>query len=276
MDPRVFRRVQRYGWDSAARVYEAGWVPLLERLTRSCVDRARLAPGERVLDVATGPGIAAFLAADAVGPTGTVTGIDISAAMVQLAAERALGRRLGHVDFQRRDMETTGALDGAYHAVLCAFGLMFAADLRGAFAELGRVTAPGGRVSACVWGRRSHCGWAEVFPIIDEHIEGGVCPRFFSLGVPGALTLALERAGLRDVVEERVPVTLTWASAEEACRVMLEGGAVALAYGRFSPEVRAKVRAAYVASLEPFRRPHPVGYGYDVPSEVVFVTARKP
>ena len=80
------------------------------------------------------------------------------------------------------------------------------------------------------------------------------------------------RAGLTDVVEESVPVTLSWASADEACAAMLEGGAVALAWSRFSPETRAVVRAEYLASLEPFRR----GGRYDVAAEVAFATARKP
>ena len=127
-------------------------------------------------------------------------------------------------------------------------------------------------MSVCVWGRRAACGFAEVFPIVDAHVESEVCPLFFALGVPGALSASFERAGLTDVVEERVPVTLSWASADEACAAMLEGGAVALAWSRFSPETRAVVRAEYLASLEPFRR----GDRYDVAAEVVFATARKP
>src|SRR6185436_11337184 len=73
MDPRVFRRVQRYGWDAATNAYERGWVPQIERLTESCVARADLRPGENVLDLATGTGVGAFAAARAVRPTGWVT-----------------------------------------------------------------------------------------------------------------------------------------------------------------------------------------------------------
>jgi SAM-dependent methyltransferase len=258
MDARVFRRVQRYGWDAATGAYERGWVPLIEGLTESCVTRAALQPGEKVLDVATGPGLGAFLAALAVRPGGTVTGIDISEKMVALASLHAANARIRNVVFRRADMEATGAAGGAFDAVTCAFGLMFAADRAAAFAELERVTAPGGRVSVCVWGRRDRCGFAPVFPIVDGHVRSEVCPLFFSLGVPGALTASFERAGLR-------------ASADEACRAMLEGGAVALAWSRFSPETRAVVRAEYLASLEPFRR----GSRYDVPAEVVYATARK-
>jgi len=272
MDARVFRRVQRYGWDAATNAYDRGWVPRLEGLTASCVARARLRPGERVLDLATGTGVGAFAAAWAVGASGAVTGIDVSEKMVTLASLRAANGGAGNVSFQRRDMEATGADDGAFDAVTCAFGLMFAAERAAAFAEIARVTAPGGRVSVCVWGRRAACGFAEVFPIVDAHVESEVCPLFFALGVPGALTASFGRAGLVDVVEESVPATLSWASADDACRAMLEGGAVALAWNRFSAETRAVVRAEYLASLEPFRR----GARYDVPAEVVFATARKP
>jgi ubiquinone/menaquinone biosynthesis C-methylase UbiE len=272
MDPRVFRRVQRYGWDAATSAYDRAWVPLLEWLTESCVERAEPRVGERFLDLATGTGIGAFAAARAVGRTGVVTGMDISQKMVTLASLRGANEGFGNVVFERRDMEDTGAPDGAFHAVTCAFGLMFAAERAAAFAEIARVTAPGGRVSMCVWGRRAACGFAEVFPIVDAHVESEVCPLFFSLGVPGAPRAYLERAGFRDVVEESVPVTLSWESADEAVQAMLEGGAVALAWNRFSPETRAIVRAEYLASLEPFRR----GDRYEVAAEVMFATARKP
>ena len=271
MDARVFRRVQRYGWDAATHAYDRGWVPVLERLTTSCVERAALRPGERVLDLATGTGMGAFAAARAVGAAGAVTGIDVSEKMVTLASVHAANARVRNAVFQRRDMEATGAARGAFDAVTCAFGLMFAADRAAAFAEIARVTAPGGRVSVCVWGRRAACGFAEVFPIVDAHVESDVCPLFFALGVPGALTAAFGQAGLVEVVEESVPVTLSWRSGDEACRAMLEGGAVALAWNRFDAETRAVVHAEYLASLEPFRR----GERYDVPAEVMFATARK-
>jgi SAM-dependent methyltransferase len=271
MDDRVFRRVQRYGWDAAAAAYDRGWVPLLERLTDDCVGRADLRPGERVLDLATGPGGAAFAAAAKVGAAGSVMGVDISERMIAAAIARADSAGFPKVRFERADMDATGALDGTYDAVICAFGLMYAADRRAALAEMGRVLAPGGRASVVVWGRRAACGWAELFPIVDARVASEVCPLFFALGVPRALEVSFGLAGFRDVVEERVPVTLTWASDDEACGAMLEGGPVALAWKRFSPEVRAGVRADYLASIAPFRH----GAGYEIPSEVVFATARR-
>ena len=93
MDPRVFRRVQRYGWDAATDAYDRGWVPLIEGLTVSCVARAAPQAGERVLDLATGPGVGAFAAARAVGDAGLVTGNDVSQKMVTLASLRAANAR---------------------------------------------------------------------------------------------------------------------------------------------------------------------------------------
>ena len=83
MDTRVFRRVQRYGWDAATNAYDRGWVPQLERLTESCVARANLRAGERVVDLATGTGVGAFAAARAVGAAG-------SHALVVRLAERLI------------------------------------------------------------------------------------------------------------------------------------------------------------------------------------------
>jgi hypothetical protein len=126
-----------------------------------------------------------------------------------------------------------------------------------------------------VFRRVQRYGWdaaTNVFPIVDARVDSEVCPQFFVLGGPGALTAAFRRAALTDVVEESVPVTLSWDSADQASSAMLEGGAVALAGNRFSPETRATVRAAYLASLEPVRH----GDRYDVAAEVIFATARKP
>jgi ubiquinone/menaquinone biosynthesis C-methylase UbiE len=273
MDSRLHRRVQRYGWDAATLAYDAAWVPVLERLTGECVRRAELRPGESVLDAATGPGVAALLAAGVVGPSGRVLGIDISQNMVALASERARARAgdLAGLRFERHDMEATSAPDASFDAALCAFGLMFAAERQAALVELARVIRPGGRLSAVVWGQRAECPWAEVFAICDRHVQSDVCPMFFAFGVPGALTLGLERAGFTDIQEERRPVILAFASEDDACKAMLEGGAVALAWKRFGPEVRAEVRREFLASIADFRD----GAGYRVPSEVLFALARR-
>jgi ubiquinone/menaquinone biosynthesis C-methylase UbiE len=233
------------------------------------VERARLGAGERVLDVATGPGTAALLAAERVGASGQVLGIDISGKMTELAAERAAAAGLAQCRFARHDMEETGQADGAFDAVLCVLGLMFAADSAAALRELRRVTAPGGRIAVCVWGRRSHCAWADLFPIVDRQVASDVCPLFFSLGAPGALAAALQQAGFRDAAEERSSLTLDWQSPEQACAAAFLGGAVALAYSKFGPEVREIVQREFLESIAVHRHDQ----GYRVPAEFVYGVA---
>ncbi len=247
-------------------------MPPLTRLAAACVDKLALAPGERVLDVATGPGTAAFLAADRVGPEGSVVGTDIAERMVRLAQSRAAARGRSPMSFRRTDMESPVLDADSFDAALCAFGLMFAADLGAALRELYRVVRPGGRVSVVVWGRRTHCGWAEVFAIVDRYVASDVCPMFFSLGVPGAMTAALVSAGFSDVREERETGVLDWPDEEVALDSILAGGAVALAYTKFAPDVRARVRGELAASIAGHRH----GGGYRIPAEFVFGTARKP
>jgi len=264
---KVHRRVQRYGWDLAVSDYEDGWVPSVSAFSTGCVDRARLGPGDRVLDVATGPGTAAFLAAERVGPTGRVVGIDISGKMVDLCNQRAAA--MEQVSFARHDMEDTGQPDAGYDAVLCVLGLMFAADNAAALRELHRVTAPGGRIAVCVWGRRDRCGWAELFPIVERRVSSDVCPLFFQLGGDGALTRALTAAGFSDAAEDRATLTLDWRSDQQACAAAFLGGAVALAYSRFADDVRAEVHREFLDSIAA----HRAGDGYLVPAEFVYGTA---
>jgi ubiquinone/menaquinone biosynthesis C-methylase UbiE len=272
MEARLQRRIQRYGWDKAAREYEQSWQRQLEPAQRTLLAAAALQAGERVVDVACGTGLVSFAAATMVGPAGSVCGVDLSEAMIELARVRAHERELSHVRFERMDAESLQLEDSAFDVALCALGLMYVPDPLRAAAEMQRVVVAGGRVVAAVWGRRSRCGWADVFPIVDARVKSEVCPLFFSLGTGERLSTTFTTAGLVDVVTERIETHLDWTSADEACGAAFVGGPVALAYSRFDPPTRAAVHEAYLESLEPFRK----GAGYAVPGEFVIVAGRKP
>ena len=100
MEPRLQRRVQRYGWDLAAASYEPLWRAQLASAQATLLARAALAPGEQVLDVACGTGLITFAAAEAIGRRGRVVGIDLSERMVEAARRRAAERDI--VDRQLR------------------------------------------------------------------------------------------------------------------------------------------------------------------------------
>jgi ubiquinone/menaquinone biosynthesis C-methylase UbiE len=228
-------------------------------------------PGERVLDIATGTGVAAFLAAGRVGTQGEVVATDIAEKMVEQTRDYAREQGVTNMSFERMDAEELSFADGSFDAAMCVLGLMYPADPQRAIEEMLRVLRPGGRAAACVWGQRERCGWAEIFPITDAQVESDVCPMFFQLGLPNALSYAFERAGLQDIRDERIDVTLKFEDSDRLLNALFAGGPVALAYSRFSPEVRDQVHGEFLASVAEYRR----GDEFDIPGEFVFVTARR-
>jgi demethylphylloquinol methyltransferase len=112
------------------------------------------APGQAVLDVCCGSGDLALLLADAVGPSGSVTGLDFAADMLTDAARREAnagaespGRRAAAVRWVQGDALALPFPDGAFAAATVGYGLRNVADMPAALAELARVVSPGGRVA---------------------------------------------------------------------------------------------------------------------------------
>lgn len=271
MEPKLHRRVQRYGWDKAVENYDGYFVPLLKHCSERCIEMLDPQPGERVLDVATGTGVAAFMAAERVGPVGEVVATDLSQKMVESTQAEAEKRGVTNMRFERVDAEELEFPDNTFDAVMCVLGLMYPADPQKAIEQMHRVLKPGGRAAVAVWGRRDRCGWAEIFPITDARVESDVCPMFFQLGLPNALKLAFDQAGFAESTETRIDKPLNFAGEREVLSAMFAGGPVALAYSKFSPEVKDAVHSEFIASVAGYQN----GAGYDIPGEFVFMLGRK-
>jgi SAM-dependent methyltransferase len=189
-------------------------------VTGRLLEVADIQPGERVLELAGGPGGAGLAAAEHVGPDGEVVISDIAAGMTSIAARRAEARGLENVRTRVLDLEEIAEPDAAFDVVLCREGLMFAADPARAAREIRRVLRPGGRAAISVWGPRERNPWlglvmdavsAQTGRPIPPH---GV-PGPFSLGDSVGLAALLRRAGLADVVVGEQPAPLVAASFEQ-------------------------------------------------------------
>ena len=268
MDPQLQRRIQRYGWDRAVEYYEASWAAQLKPAQDALVRLADLRPGERVLDIACGTGLVTLRATERVGPGGTVVATDISDKMVKFTAAEAARRGYANVQTARMGAEALDFPDAFFDAALCALGLMYVPEVENAMREMRRVLAPGGRAVAAVWGARSRCGWAEIFPIVEARVQSDVCPMFFQLGTGNSLAETFVQAGFSDVQVERVRTELLYDSGDAAADAAFAGGPVAMAYARFDDETRESARADYLESIARYRD----GNGYRIPGE--FVIAR--
>ena len=273
MDPRLQRRVQRYGWDKAAAHYEAYWARNLAPAQEKLLEMAELQPGERVLDVACGTGLVTLPAAERVTSTGFVFATDISQKMIERVLEEARKAGSSWVEVARLEAEALRWEGEPFDAALCALGLMYVPDPALALSQVHQHLKSGGRAVSAVWGRRDRCGWAEIFPIVDAHVESEVCPLFFQLGTGGAQAQAFRDAGFDEVLNERFASTLHHASEEEALGAAFAGGPVALAYSRFDDATRDAVHAEYLRSIAPYR----TGDRFEIPGEFVITRGvRKP
>ncbi len=122
------------------------------------VELAGVGHGDVVLDVACGRGAALIPASARVGPTGSVTGIDLSPEMVRLA-QHAIASAGLTADISVMDAEELALPMSTYTVVLCAFGVFFLPRPQHALAEFRRVLAPGGVIAVSTWGEEDE-RWA--------------------------------------------------------------------------------------------------------------------
>jgi arsenite methyltransferase len=150
---------------------------------------ARIQAGEKVVDFGSGFGIDAFIAASRVGPTGRVTGIDLSLGEVTAAIKRASERRLRNVDFRLGDMEDVPFEDATTDVVISNGGFCLVPDKAQSFREIFRILRPGGRFTiSCTTLRRK----------LDERYDWPSC---FVVFMPlDSVTKMLTDIGFTDII----------------------------------------------------------------------------
>jgi SAM-dependent methyltransferase len=161
-------------------------------ITDALLDDAGIAPGQRVLDLASGVGEPALAIADRVGPAGHVVGLDLSQEMVDAATSWAEENGITNVEFRRVETELDlGHPAESVDAVTCRFGLMFMPDPTATLKVLNDVVKPGGRIAIATWGPAERCPFLTVpNEILSRHVD---LPRP-DPGAPGPLALSSAEA----------------------------------------------------------------------------------
>jgi ubiquinone/menaquinone biosynthesis C-methylase UbiE len=260
-------------WGKHAEYADARGAAMTARLLELTAPR----PGERVLELACGPGGVGIAAADLVGPAGEVVLSDVAAEMTAIAAARAAALGLGNVRALPLDLDDLDQPDQVHDVVLCREGLMFAFDPARAVAEIRRVLRPGGRMAVSVWGPPARNPWlAVVLEAVSAQLGAPVPPP----GIPGPFALAdadrlgrlLTGAGLADVVVDELPVPLHDDSFDAwLTRTTALAGPLAKRLALLPDPARRALRARLEAAVHPYRTPS----GLDFPGMSLVAAGRR-
>src|SRR6185312_10607197 len=145
-DPDTLRAEILGRWERAA----TGWGAHAERMREFgmpvsawMIEHAGLQPGQRVLELAAGPGDTGFLAAELIQPGGVLLSTDATENMLEVARGRAAQLGISNVEFKRIELEWIDLETASVDAALCKWGLMFTVDPEAALREVRRVLRPG-------------------------------------------------------------------------------------------------------------------------------------
>ncbi len=224
------------------------------------VEHVDLQPGQRVLDLAAGPGDTGFLAAELVRPGGSLISSDASAVMLGVAGGRARDLGVTNVEFRRLELDWIDLPTASVDATLCRWGLMFAEDPAGALQEMRRVLRPGGHLALAVWDAPEENPWATIptRALVElGHTEppDPNAPGMFVLADPAKLTDLLESAGFVEVIVEPVDLARRNAAVDQyiAESVDLSSQFAEVRRG-LSPAQWTEVKARIASLAEPFIR----------------------
>jgi SAM-dependent methyltransferase len=196
---------ERRRWNDP--VWAAAW-PKRERLSAPVTDvllgRLRLRPGDTVLDIGTGGGIAALAAARIVDH-GRVVGADLSVPLIELARRRSEARGATDVSFVVADVQHEAVSGGPFDAALSQFGVMFFDEPQTAFANVRRQVISGGKLGFACWRAPDLNPWfpgpalAGIAPPPPPPAPGKSATHPFSLSDPRHTAGILEASGWSEV-----------------------------------------------------------------------------
>ena len=245
-------------------------------VTEQMLAASRPQPGERVLELACGPGGVGIAAARLVAPGGDVVLSDVVAEMTAIAAARAAAAGADNVQARVLDIESIDEPDASYDVVLCREGLMFAPDPAQAASEIRRVLRPGGRVAIAVWGPRERNPWLGlVFDAVSAQTGTPVpppgVPGPFSLGDSATVVALLADAGLAGVQISELPTPLRAGSFEEWwARTSALAGPLAKILAALPEGAAQALRERLRDAVRPYTTPS----GVEIPGVTLIASAR--
>ncbi len=230
-DEKRYNNRQRQQWDRVAAGWKKWWRTIengAQQVSDRLIGLAEVEPGQWVLDIATGIGEPALLAASRVGPAGRVVATDISTSMLDIARDRANISGFTNVEFIEGDAERLAFPDSSFDAILCRWGLSSLANPSDTLARIRRMLTPNGSFATSVWEERSKLPLTSIATAIAQDMFTLPSPppetALQSELTEGGLERMMIHAGFTDVRAEKMTVTLEWPSAEAFTQYFMDAG----------------------------------------------------
>jgi SAM-dependent methyltransferase len=265
MTKHIANREQAEAWDGHQGDhwvdYADHYDTLMQRVTPHLMEAAAVGTSDRVLDVGCGSGSTTRSAARA-ARSGSALGVDLSAAMLRDAEQRAHGEGIDNVRFEQADVQVHAFAPAAFDLAISRFGVMFFEDPLSAFTNIASGLRPGGRFVFVCWQERDPNEWVTipvgaaltVVPPPDRRPEDA--PGAFSLAKPDRIRQLLTDAGLVDVeISEVAERILLGASAAEAVDFWQGTGTARALLDGVDAETERRAVDAVGAALRPHESP---------------------
>lgn len=271
-------------WTQAADV----WIPESEGIssmtrgaTEGLVGALAPRPGERFVDLASGPGEPALSLARAVAPAGSVLAVDPVPGMLAELERRAAAAGLTGLTTRCAVVEELSLPEAAFDGLSCRFGAMFFDDPAAVLARLLPALVPGGRAGLLVWGAPEANPY---FTAAGGALDRAGVPRpeeepgthgVFEHAAPGALAAHMEQAGWVDVEERELPFAMVVPDVAPADWLEYQAGrssVMAERYGQATSDQRRRAAEETAAAVAPHARDG----GLALPALARLVLGRRP
>ena len=262
------------GWEKWDRFFDEQMAFLNHRL----VADARIRSGMRVLDLGSGTGYPALLAAQTVGAAGSVTGIDLAEQMLDAARRKAVSLKLSNTTFRTGDVTTLPFEAASFDAVTTRFCLMFLPEIPKAVTEIARILKPNTWLATAVWSAPDKNPYLKIpIDIIKQFIDlpppDPTAPGIFRLAKPGELAGMLQHAGFMDISEHEFLGDVQFSATEEYFSSLMDIAApIQNVWTKLSSTQQLEARQRIIHTADQYR----IGSVVALPIAVRMVSARKP
>ncbi len=256
-----------------------GFEEMIKPIGDALIKQAEFSQGEHIIDIGCGAGATSLAIAQEIGLSGSVTGLDISPALVNEATKRAKKLKLENIRFLLADAAVATLPAGPVDCVFSRFGIMFFSDPYVAFTHIHGFLKPSGRLSMACWSSIQENPWMfEIVSVLATHFPLPIpvprAPGAFAFAEPNYVKEILQTAGFQDITvspwQHNLLIGGSNPSPESTAEFLLK----ATSLGQIPEDLPDTVKTAIHSELSDRLRAYETKDGVQMPSSVWFVEAK--